>query len=106
VIVNQQIVRLIRLIFQATERITGKRNSLTMIPFAVNSLYLLNLWLIGVNRFIPKTENTSPVRSWQSRMNKDGRISDVGECEIRIKNRKKTSEIFVLIKGAVMRLTC
>jgi len=68
--------------------------------------YLLNLWLIAVNLFISKTENTSPVRSWQSRMNKDRRISDVGECEIRIKKLKKG---ITLVKDAVMRadvLTC
>jgi len=64
--------------------------------------YLLKLWLIVANRFIPKTENTSPVRSWQSRMNENERISDVGECGIRIIKLKKGMKFCVLIKGAVI----
>jgi len=52
--------------------------------------------------FIAETENTSPVRSWQSRMNENERIYGVGERGRRIRNRKKVTEIFLLIKGAVI----
>jgi len=56
--------------------------------------------------FIAETENTSAVRSWQRRMNKNERIYGVGERGRRIKKLKKG---MMLIKGAVMRadvLTC